>query len=61
LIRAIEDIASLARKMAETEPYKSANGAEALLAFAARLDEMATKNVERTKVVKVAVQKKRRV
>ncbi len=34
------DIAVLARKLAETEPYKSMNGPEALLALATYLDAM---------------------
>ena len=37
----IADIAALARKLAETEPCKSASGPGALRALAARLDGMA--------------------
>jgi hypothetical protein len=37
----LADIAALARKLAETEPCKSASGPEALRALAARLDDMA--------------------
>jgi hypothetical protein len=36
----IEDIAALARQLAEIEPCKSASGPEALRALAARLDDM---------------------
>jgi len=36
----IADIAALARKLAETEPGKSASGPDALRALAARLDAM---------------------
>jgi hypothetical protein len=37
----LADIAVLARKLAETEPCKSASGPEALRTLAARLDDMA--------------------
>ena len=36
----VEDIAALARRLAEKEPYKSATGPEALLALAVHLDGM---------------------
>ena len=36
----IADIAALARKLAETEPDKSASGPDALRALAARLDAL---------------------
>jgi hypothetical protein len=36
----VEDIAVLARKLAEKEPFKSASGPEALLALASHLDGM---------------------
>ncbi len=38
----VEDIAALARKLAEKEPFKSASGPEALQAFATHLEEMVT-------------------
>ena len=38
--RGIADAAALARKLAETEPGKSASRPDALLALAARLDAM---------------------
>jgi hypothetical protein len=52
----VEDIAALARKLAEREPYKSASGPEALLALATHLDGMVASN--RAGVVRVAVRKK---
>lgn len=36
----LQDIAALARQLAETAPYKSASGPDALRALAARLDAM---------------------
>jgi hypothetical protein len=36
----VEDIAVLARKLAEKEPFKSASGPEALLALATHLERM---------------------
>ena len=58
----IEDIAALARKFAEKEPYKSASGPEALLALATHLDEMvASDRAVKPGVIRVAVQKKRLV
>jgi hypothetical protein len=56
----LEDIATLARKLAETEPYKSASGPEALLALAAHLDGMVAGDpVGQSGVVRVAVRKKK--
>jgi hypothetical protein len=55
----VEDIADLARKLAETEPYKSASGPEALLALAIYLDEMVTGDrTVQPGVIRVAVRKK---
>lgn len=57
----VEDIAALARKLAETEPYKSASGPKALLALAMHLDGMvANEPASRPGVVRVAVRKKDR-
>jgi hypothetical protein len=42
LVGIVEDIAALARRLAEQEPYKSAAGPEALLALAVHLDGMIT-------------------
>jgi len=56
----VEDIAALARKLAETEPYKSASGPEALLALATHLDGMvAIERAGQPGVVRVAVRKKK--
>ncbi|MEA2732589.1 MAG: hypothetical protein QOF70_7064 [Acetobacteraceae bacterium] len=56
----VEDIADLARKLAETEPYKSASGPEALLALAIYLDEMVTGDrTVQPGVIRVAVRKKK--
>jgi hypothetical protein len=56
----IEDIAVLARKFAEKEPYKSASGPEALLALATHLDGMvAGDRAGQPSVIRVAVRKKR--
>jgi hypothetical protein len=59
-----EDIAELARKLAETEPYKSASGPEALLALATHLDEMVASDragdrAGQLGVIRVAVRKKK--
>jgi hypothetical protein len=55
----VEDIAALARKLAEKEPYKSASGPEALLALAAHLDGMvASDRAGQPRVIRVAVRKK---
>jgi hypothetical protein len=40
----VEDVAALARKLSEKEPFKSASGPEALLALAIHLDEMVASN-----------------
>jgi len=57
----VEDIAALARKLAEKEPYKSASGPEALLALATHLDGMvASERAGQPGVVRVAVRKKNR-
>ena len=56
----VEDIAALARKFAEKEPYKSASGPEALLALAAHLDGMVARDrAGQPRVIRVAVRKKR--
>jgi hypothetical protein len=55
----VEDIADLARKLAETEPFKSATGPEALRALATHLDEMvASDGASEPGVIRVAVRKK---
>ncbi len=56
----IEDIAALARKLAETEPCKSASGPDALRALAARLDAMlAPHRPGQPAVIQVAVSRKK--
>jgi hypothetical protein len=56
----IKDIAALARKLAEKEPYKSASGLEALRTLATHLDGMvASDRAGQPRVVRVAVQKKK--
>jgi hypothetical protein len=56
----VEDIAVLARKLAETEPFKSATGPEALRALATHLDEMvASDGAAQPGVIRVAVRKKK--
>lgn len=56
----VGDIADLARKLAETEPYKSASGPEALLALATHLDEMvASGRASEPGVIRVTVRKKK--
>ena len=58
----VEDIAALARKFAEKEPYKSASGPEALLALATHLDGIiASDRAGQPGVIRVAVRKKRSV
>jgi hypothetical protein len=55
----VEDIAALARKLAEQEPYKSASGPQALLALATHLDGIvAGDRAAQRRVVRVAVRKK---
>ncbi|HME20219.1 MAG TPA: hypothetical protein VKI44_02435 [Acetobacteraceae bacterium] len=55
----VADIAALARKLAEKEPYKSASGPEALLALATYLDGMvASDRTGQRRVIRVAVRKK---
>ena len=57
---AIEDIAALARMLAEREPYRSASGPDALLALAAHLDQMTAGDAAgRQRAVRVEVRKKR--
>ncbi len=57
----VADIAALARKLAETEPCKSASGPEALLALAARLDGMiAAPRQAQPAVIQVAVRAARK-
>jgi len=59
LVGIVEDIAALARKLAEQEPYKSASGPQALLALATHLDGIvASDRAGRRRVVRVAVRKK---
>jgi hypothetical protein len=56
----VEDIAVLARKLAEQEPFKSASGPEAVLALATHLDGMvATARTGQQPVVRVAVGSRR--
>jgi hypothetical protein len=55
----VKDIAALARKFAEQEPYKSASGPAALLAPAKHLDRMVSSDEGRPRVVRVAVRRKR--
>ena len=56
----VEDVAALARKLAEREPYKSASGPEALLALATHLDQMAASDMAgRSSPVRVEVRKKK--
>lgn len=56
----VEDVAALARKLAEREPYKSASGPEALLALATHLDQMvASDTAGRLSPVRVEVRKKK--
>jgi hypothetical protein len=57
----VEDIAVLARKLAEKEPYKSASGPEALRALATHLDEMVASDRAEGQpgVIRVAVRKKK--
>jgi hypothetical protein len=63
----VEDIAALARKLAEKEPYRSASGPEALLALAVHLDGMlagyrageAPTRPDHPSVVRVAVRRRR--
>jgi hypothetical protein len=58
----VEDIAALARKFAEKEPYRSASGPEALLALANHLDDMVARDrAGQSRVIRVAVRKKRSV
>jgi hypothetical protein len=57
----LADIAALARKLAATEPSKSASGPEALLAFAARLDGMvAPPRRTQPAIIRVAVRATRK-
>ena len=56
----IADIAALARKLAETEPCKSASGPEALRALAARLAGMVAPPRRGQSVVSVAVRAARK-
>ena len=57
----VEDIAVLARKLAEKEPFKSASGPEALLALATHLDGLVTTTrTARPSVVRVAVRSRRK-
>jgi hypothetical protein len=59
LVGIVEDIAALARKLAEQEPYKSASGPQALLALAMHLDGIvASDRAGRRCVVRVDVRKK---
>jgi hypothetical protein len=51
----VEDIALLARRLAEKEPFKSASGPEALLALATHLDGMVAGTRPGQRPVNVAV------
>ena len=55
----VEDIAALARKLAEKEPFQSASGPEALRAFATHLEQMLT-SFGRAAPVTVAVRTRRK-
>ena len=56
----VKDIATLARKLAEKEPYKSASGREALLALATHLDEMVVSDlVGQPSITRVGVRRRR--
>lgn len=56
----VTDVAALARKLADREPYKSVSGPEALLALATHLDEMvASDTAGRRSAVRVEVRKKK--
>ena len=56
----LRDIAALARRLAEREPYRSASGPEALLTLATHLDEMtASTEGGRRNIVQVEVRKKK--
>jgi len=55
----LEDIAALARKLAEKEPFQSASGPEALRAFATHLEQMLT-SFGRAAPVTVAVRTRRK-
>jgi hypothetical protein len=58
----VEDIAALARKLAEKEPFKSASGPEALLALATHLEGVVASDPRgQPRVIRVAVRKKRPV
>jgi hypothetical protein len=60
-IDTIQEIVILARKLAETEPFRSANGPDALRAFATRLEAMATiPPPSKLPVVNVAVRLRRK-
>jgi hypothetical protein len=57
----VEDIAVLARKLVEKEPFKSASGPEALLALATHLDGMVTTTRPgEPPVISVAVRSRRK-
>ncbi len=57
----VEDIAALARKLAEREPFISASGPEALRAFATHLMEMVTStDTGQSAAVTVAVRSRRK-
>lgn len=56
----VEDIAVLARRLAEKEPYKSVSGPEALRAFADHLQDVARDDgAERHGVVSVEFRRKK--
>ena len=55
----VEDIAALARKFADKEPYRSASGPEALLALATHLDGIvASDRAGQPSAIRVAVRKR---
>ena len=57
----IADIAALARKLAEKEPFRSASGPEALLGLARQLEEMVAEMRPGDRpVVQVAVRSRRK-
>jgi hypothetical protein len=55
----VEDIAVLARRLAETEPFRSVSGPEALRALATHLDEMIASDRAENQpgIIRVAVRK----
>jgi hypothetical protein len=60
-VAVVGDIAALARKLADTEPYQSMSSADALRALASYLDRMAaTTDPDPGAVVSVSVRSRRK-